>query len=802
MAGDAGTPPIDIMGYHLRADVRHDFGSAITPTEYAFGPPEYATENEVLEFFLNTDAGYAYVRDEGDARRRSQATFTVPEETSAFSEWKPPVLYETGNDQIGMIQDAGEFITLQLGAKNVITFGSILDPAPKPNGPNRQPIWFDPEAAVGVDIALNTYGFRPDRILALRVQGLNAGGVMAGYVLPDGTLKDAILMRDQDPAQRKPINDTKIETAGFFTSIAKASNIEEQMRDWGKLSPVDAETFVQRNGVYFFIGKTLGDVSLVASALPGPFQGIGGPPAQWKWWAGALRDAPPLAPPSVLMLKTGDRLNWVRAILMGVGAIYEDQATNARKTKQYKFFPGAVSDEQLRAALTEGFNTLRQQVIARYDALANELNDLLTRDRVSTVPNATAFAQESTEMLRTPAGRQLGAILIKDIADTKLPLLRDRVAGWVTTAAGAAPNELSALRSHYQATHARAMACTPPGSLFIKKGDAAVCLSSKVIVANVPRNAEGEWPLPESYDIALRNVFAKFNNASAARINEDGYYAGLVDRTDIHNRFLKKIIPAGGAQRGGADDAPLDRKSINDTALEVASDLGAIETRDITLKCNPDEVDTFLQLYPHVAEFRRYCASKAGIVNLQTFFSVVEDILDCKDLRCIVDSRAMAGIEEEVVSLSDTRRLVVTTPGGKQTKAALIFNAYVNHINARSACGFGDLVVENTQSTEDFDAIEDAYLDLAVKRATKSEKNATKLDERKTLKVIARPRSSAYKPHYTRRQPATMSMASRKNLVDTAYMPGGGLQPRRSLYTKHVGGSAPAPRRGLYEGLR
>jgi hypothetical protein len=31
---------------------------------------------------------------------------------------------------------------------------------------------------------------------------------------------------------------------------------------------------------------------------------------------------------------------------------------------------------------------------------------------------------------------------------------------------------------------------------------------------------------------------------------------------------------------------------------------------------------------------------------------------------------------------------------------------------------------------------------------------------------------------------------------------GGGLQPRRSLYTKHVGGSAPAPRRGLYAGLR
>lgn len=35
----------------------------------------------------------------------------------------------------------------------------------------------------------------------------------------------------------------------------------------------------------------------------------------------------------------------------------------------------------------------------------------------------------------------------------------------------------------------------------------------------------------------------------------------------------------------------------------------------------------------------------------------------------------------------------------------------------------------------------------------------------------------------------------------TSYV-GGGLQPRRSLYTKHVGGSAPAPRRGLYAGLR
>jgi hypothetical protein len=796
MAAPQG-PPIEIMGYHLRADIRHDFKNAIDPVEYAHGTEAPDTEDNVRAFFLDTDAGYAYVRDEGYARRTTQATFTVPEETSAFSEWKPPLLYETGNDQIGMIQDAGEFITLQLGAKNVITFGSILDPAPKPVGPTRTPIWFDAGADAGSDIMLNTYGFRPDRITALRVQGLNAGGVMAGYVLPTGTVLDAIAMVARDPVQRKPINDTKIEAAGFFTSIAKAKNIEEEVRGLRNLSPQDAKDFVTQNDVYFFIGKTLGDVTLVASALPGPFQGIGAPAAQWRWWAGGAAGGP--VAPSVLMLKTGDRLNWVRAILMGVGAIYEDQATNARKTKQYKFFPGSVTRETLQAALMTGFDTLQKQVAERYDALAKELASLLTPDGLSTLPDVTAFAQESTEMLRYPVGRQLGAMLIRDIL-SKLPILSAKVVEWIGTKRDAAPADLQPLRPYYHAMHARAMACTPPGSLFIKKETTPVSLSSKVIVANVPATAaEGEWPLAQSYDIALRNAFAKFNNASLARIGEPNYYESLVLRTDIHNRFLKKFIPTT-AQFGGADDLPLDIQSISDTASEVAKDLGPIETREITLKYYPDEVDEFLRLYPHIAEFRRYCASKAGVINLQTFLTMLEDIIDCKPRKCIVDSLAMAALEEEVEALSTTGRLSIEVRGGKQTKAALVFNAYVNHMNARSACGFGEMVVQTTQSAKDFDVIENAYLSLAVDRSTKPDKKATKLIEKQSPKSISYVRKSLKSripipPNEERKY--GMSVAER-----IERLPGGGLQPRRSLYTKHVGGSAPAPRRGLYEGLR
>ena len=174
------------MGYHLGSDVLHDFTAGVyEPNMYyhiSGGPPITADEPKVVDHFKG--------KPEIAKRLQVSTVFNVPKNTAVFSSWTAPNLHQVGNDKVGIVYDAGDKITQQLGANNVITFGSVLDPSKKPVQPGDNPIWFDPSVNQ-ITIPLNMFGFDPAKIRSLKIQNFTGNATCAIFDTPTGMF-DAI----------------------------------------------------------------------------------------------------------------------------------------------------------------------------------------------------------------------------------------------------------------------------------------------------------------------------------------------------------------------------------------------------------------------------------------------------------------------------------------------------------------------------------------------------------------------------------------------------------------------------------
>lgn len=747
--------PLDVMGYHLQCDVSHDFGPS-APVYNINGSGAAArvgattiSEDGCVAFFTGP-LGNQLIADFA-ARYADQVTFTVPDKTSSFENWKAPLLFLGGNENIGIIQDAGEFITQRLGAKNVLTFGSILDPAGKPIRPDQQPIWYEP-AVNDVTIPLAPFGFDPAVIQAIRIRSLTAGTVKAEFVTAAQTLDAVAMSPPLAPiagGKAKPINQTKVELAGFFTSIEKANNLREELTIAGMPKPV----IDQIMGTYmknFFIGKTLGDTMLVASGLPmlpglavaNPYYNVGAAGGAWKSWS----NGSPAAAPRLQILKTGDRLNWLRAIIFNLGAIYEQQAKGARKTKQYLYFPGTANPDAVRTALLADFDKIKGDVFTRYKGLRDSLEELMLPGTRTVNPAKTPFAPGGMQTVRGQIAPLLAGRLLTDI-QTALWTQNGAVVGglckdvldWIDQRKVVAERltTVEQLRSYYQETVDRANACSPPStSITVKKGKQDPYLMLKCIVVNVPQDAvRGEaWPFASSIDIALRNAFAKFE---AAREVTEAEYTSRLSGTDIQNRFIEKLPGrVGGAQRGGAT-AALDIASINATVDEVVGPIapspgievdgppgaqrgGAFITPEVRYPL--DEFTKVLQdSFPRLYDFMEY-AQTLRLTGPQVLV-LVYDIIRRRTTNRIVDPVLLESLIVETASamgmMGGTPYLTfkngdpaVFTEGyvvpkdTPSSNATVIFDAYTYYVNGRNALD-GETV---TQSAVDFHAIELAYL--------------------------------------------------------------------------------------------
>jgi hypothetical protein len=813
------------MGYHLWADTRHDFGAGApiynirgTNAPGVNGAPVGAgPEAQGLNYFLSGD-GRALI-DDYTLRTPNIKIFAVPEKTNAFQAWTPPSLYTTGNSAVGVIQDAGHYITDILGAKNVLTFGSVLDPATKPAGAERSPIWFDPSENT-VRIPLAMFGFAPASIEALEVSRFAGGvAVSANYIVGGASMDAIALGPDQPRPGVKPISKTDVGLAGFFTSIAKAENLPAELTA-SEVFPTDADArdFVATHSNKFFIGKTLGDVTLVASAMnnfsgtPNPYTGIG----TEGTWKDINNNA--TAGPETLILKTGDQLNWVRAIVMGVGAIYEDQPKGVRSTLQYKFFPATLSDEQLRVSLTNGFDAIAADVTDRYDSIRRKLGDILAggADGILKVNETAVFVGEMQSVLTREPGKTIGAEVVQQI-QSDLEYLKTIVVNWVNlrrTTINAATS-LDDLRGFYEDTRVKSNACAPTArSIFIEKSGQQV-IPMKIIITNVPPSAiaaDPDWPLTVSIDLAMRQAFGKLNIARDMT-------GGLVG-TDLKKRFFDKIemiraatLPAGG-QRGGAVDTILNYAETMSPNLKESRKLPLI-VGEYAFALNPlfgdpDEAKNLFHDCPRIQSFATYLITLGK--TTEQVYEVIDNIANWKSAPACIDEGAAAEIAKEWNTVQARGDIFVTARPVRESRDTMLFNAFVCCVNARNSRGFGALEYEDTTSERDFRLLEIAFISAY-------SQTPTRVPTVETSSAMKRPTgtrqrmedaknySEVYAPGPTADYTAAASSSYLPQGVAAAGAPqywsyAGGLRDRRSLYTKHVGGSSPAPRRGLYAGLR
>jgi hypothetical protein len=404
-----------VWAHHLREDILHDKLVDISYADTTASPAgAEGGEGGTYKFLVDL----AQADPNFSARKSKLLSFSINKGTESFQNWNSPRLYEAGNDRIGVVQDAGKFITGLLGAQNVVTFGHVLDPAGTPIDPKSKPILFLPPAGTRVDIQLQQFGFNPAIIPKISIGDFTAGTVTCTWDYNGRTL-DAVAKRDVvagTPLLPKQINNPRTENAGFFVSRADATG-EGNLAGIADLRP-------------YKIGKTLGDTLLVASAMQtfgggvvNPFCGIG-PVAQAGAWQGFGAGAPAVAPvPTILALKTGDRLNHLRAILKDVPSILEKPAT-AGRGRLFEFFPGNVDEALLLETLRASVAALPAEVDRRYTQLINQFRAAAPGGVLNA--DYAQFAAGNASL--SGLGLRYGGEVFMMIADT-LELLRLRIRG-------------------------------------------------------------------------------------------------------------------------------------------------------------------------------------------------------------------------------------------------------------------------------------------------------------------------------------------------------------------------------------
>jgi len=777
-----------IRGYYLSADVAHDFGpDVLQKSSYNYGGPtanaklpgtpkiEEDAAVEFIEETAKTNRGNEFIEN-GKARRSKRIIFTKPTKTAAFSVSSVPILFGGGNDKIGIVQDAGSFITGFLGAKNVITFGSILDPAGKPISKDDAPIWYRPPDGSIATIPLGPFGFDTKKIEYITVSGLTAGLVSSTFKLGvegKGKTYDAVTMKEYKntatPLGKKPINNTKIETSGFYTSIAKAESATKSTSKGIEAPP----------GYLFNVGKTLGDAALVASAMPSfrsndetttsanPFYGIGTAKGKGGWYDWI--NGEPVQAPSILMLKTGDRLNALRAQMENVPNILEQQAGKGRTVKQYLFTPGQADPKAIESAVIQGYGNLKTNVAGRYDALIQNFNKCLLPNG-SLNPLYTIFTETPTIQPKDTEGLVLAGTLIKMINDRLLALKED-VVEWLTERSQYNPKDLETFQTNYNSDVETCTRVAPQTTdvLYSKQGNIKVKL--KIVVSQVPKVIPDGYtcPLKVSLDISLWNAFLK--------LQRNGGNKGLsaILGTDIYKRFLipiESIVPMPNElkQRGGgvgislaqpqaAEPEDLEEKQlltefvnyVNPSPKEggmSGGDKPAVRVAYSELKSRYSTEDVFPNNefaieFPLVSQFHDYVTETLSVKELSNTLLAIYDIsLNRGGNTTIVDDTFLNEFlkevdyltsEEDIVEGKKVKKvpLVQFSKGQEATKettgGTAAFNAFTYYINQENANTFGfvdripETPDENTEATyEDgsipsFKTLEDLFLEKAKK---------------------------------------------------------------------------------------
>lgn len=408
------------LAYHAYADMIHDHGKEVYNIIRGlvnYGPNDYipVSEEIVRNYFFNGAlvAGNKIQTLIPDFKKRSESEieFILNEDTVVFrSDQQKGIvrLFSTGdsdinNEDVGVVQDNGYTIYDKIGGKNLLTFGSILDQAKKPRDAYSDPVIMDVGAGVGLKINTCEYGiydidyvyitgFRESAVpntgdLLVRClfgkeignktewyDAISPGRIGVQSVVETGLPDDIRIFTE------KHINQDAIHQAGYFTSIAKIADVEKTNLDY-----VNTLSKKQR----FYFGKFFGDTSLVASVSPFVNLQGGSPqvnpffkPELARW----LYNNQGRAGPNIrhVILKTYDKLNYVRAVIKGVPVVYQE-AAKGKESLYFKFTPGQLENGgvkpedrvTLSIRLTPQIDIMISKVKDTYDQLIQNLGDLI-----------------------------------------------------------------------------------------------------------------------------------------------------------------------------------------------------------------------------------------------------------------------------------------------------------------------------------------------------------------------------------------------------------------------------------------
>jgi hypothetical protein len=330
--------PEEALQYHLKADMEHDH-SETRPKKSIFEADQFPelenlvpramkgslNEDSVRDFFVEgvtpLDSSIPNKKERAELRTR----FVMPPETSDtysadFSKLFQPFGGLT-NEKVGVLQDAGVQIYKLMGARNIITYGSILDQASKPK--KDAYYFFNKDASVKIELNPADFGFDTTIVKSITVNKFSG---------QQATCECSFNINGVRRGTERPIELNK--RNGDFKCVDEVRQTWTEIKAKKGAGGYTAEQLVDAYAA--FVGKALGDILLVASLdINDPLYPVGEkltPLLSTK--AGTIQV-------EQVLLNTGDRLNHVRAFIRNVHSMYSSANPNT-KLRTYEFLPGSM----------------------------------------------------------------------------------------------------------------------------------------------------------------------------------------------------------------------------------------------------------------------------------------------------------------------------------------------------------------------------------------------------------------------------------------------------------------------------
>lgn len=749
-----------LNGLHLHADVEHDFGVVNPP--YYIQHPEFTistmkNEDVVSDFFKTDPQNIIPLRQQ---RLEYSTKFTNSFRTESFQEWKKNCLSSVGNSVVGIVHDAGTFVADTFGAYNLITFGSIIDPACKPLSEDQHPIYFknNENTRNRLYLKLVSFGFDPNIIDAVMVKDLKMDKVSCVFYTPqvvydatnpETTTKNIGEESDEKikKLSQKPIN----YPSGFLTSIAKA---------------------IKQTDIKYKIGKSLGDTLLVVSAMPklptNDGKGVFDNPylTEGKWVDENQKEVVPQ--PQVAVLKTIDRLNHIRAFIKGVPSILEQpkniskkrpndstQNSNAKKQKggeiitdkaleivsRCEFIPGLPTNEnELAKKLEETIISTKNKFVELYDTLINELQSCIENGNLK--KEVSKLSQGKDAVIQTDLGLELAGNLFTEKLIPGVEIIKFKVLlnfYDILDEFDATPNVSEKIRISSKANRLFTLFSPKRTSIFT---DNKVIYEDGVILANIPKKSPvlfGDKEFSGSIKIVLHDLFKYYygnikpednGNPDITSSKLYKFFLSVFDETDFAEGKLttdyKELIPLKKEEVVKEKV----RNKLNKTVLknrEVSIDQEKItkELEDNSGKAEDYAVGNHNQSIaeeyineentPTLNLFVKYCITTFGTSLQRATGWAVAITKQLHNGAVFLDDYLSRNIAREV-ELAGQQLSQKGGENGKKDYAICVFNAFVCYVNKQNARVFGyvddEIVIEDNAISEEYGLREQLYLKM------------------------------------------------------------------------------------------